>query len=130
LTIAFSNLIENALKYSFPSTTTYIRASLRHMGDLADAKAVIEVDDIGDEVRLEDRERIFEQGSRGLTAAKLGRLPGTGLGLWETKAVVEAHGGTIELESKATQIQRRQGPAFRVVFSITLPIHQPGLERV
>lgn len=129
LTIAFSNLIENALKYSFPNTTTFVRGILQNPGDLAHAQAVIQVDDIGDEVRLEDRERIFEQGSRGLTAAKMGRLPGTGLGLWETRAVIEAHGGTIDLTCKPTQIQRRQGSAFRVVFSIGIPLHQHGIER-
>jgi signal transduction histidine kinase len=128
LTIAFSNLIENALKYSFPNTKTLVRASLQNPGDLTSAKAIIEVDDIGDEVRLEDRERIFEQGSRGLTAAKMGRLPGTGLGLWEAKAVIEAHGGTIDLMCKPTQIQRRQGAAYRVVFSIGIPLHQHSLE--
>jgi len=128
LTIAFSNLIENALKYSFPNTTTFIRGSLLNMGDLTHARAIIEVDDIGDEVRSEDRERIFEQGSRGLTAAKMGRLPGSGLGLWEARAVIEAHGGTIDLACKPTQIQRRQGSAYRVVFSIGIPIHQQGIE--
>ena len=129
LTIAFSNLIENSLKYSYPNTTTFVRGSLHSLGDLAKATAIVEVDDIGDEIWLEDRERIFEQGSRGLTAAKMGRLPGTGLGLWETRAVIEAHGGTIELTCKPTQIQRRQGSAYRVVFSIGIPIHQKGKER-
>jgi signal transduction histidine kinase len=127
LTIAFSNLIENALKYSFPNTTTYIRASLQSPGDIDNAKAVIQVDDIGDEVRIEDRERIFEQGSRGLSAAKMGRLPGTGLGLWEAKTVIEAHGGVIDLSCNSTQIQRRQGSAYRVVFSIAIPLHQHGI---
>ncbi len=124
LTIAFSNLIENALKYSYPNTTTYVRGRLQSLGDLANARAIIEVDDIGDEIRLEDRERVFEQGSRGLTAAKMGRLPGSGLGLWETRAVIEAHCGSIELTCKPTQIQRRLGPAYRVIFSIAIPIHQ------
>jgi signal transduction histidine kinase len=127
LTIAFSNLIENALKYSFPNTKTFIRSSLQNPGDLTNAKAIVEVDDIGDEVRLEDRERIFEQGSRGLSAAKMGRLPGTGLGLWEAKAVIEAHGGAIDLSCNPTQIQRRQGSAYRVVFSIAIPLHQHGI---
>ena len=52
LTIAFSNLIENSLKYSYPNTTTFVRGSLHSLGDLAKATAVVEVDDIGDEFRL------------------------------------------------------------------------------
>jgi signal transduction histidine kinase len=107
LTIALSNLIENAIKYSYPNTTIYIRADLHSVADPALAAAVIEVDDIGDEIQPEARERIFEEGTRGLT-----------------KAIIDAHGGEIGVLCKPTLIQRRQGTAYRVVFSVKVPLSQ------
>lgn len=124
LTIALSNLIENAIKYSYPNTTIYIRADLHSVTDLALAAAVIEVDDIGDEIQPEAKGRIFEEGTRGLTKAKMGRISGSGLGLWEARSVIDAHGGEIGVLCKPTLIQRRQGTAYRVVFSVKVPLSQ------
>jgi len=124
LTIALSNLIENGIKYSFPNTDIYLRSHSHSMADPSVATVVIEVDTLGDEIRLEDRERIFEKGTRGLTQAKMGRIPGSGLGLWETRAVVEAHGGEIGVSCKPTSIHRSQGRAYHVVFSMMIPIRR------
>jgi len=124
LTIAFSNLLENALKYSYPNTAVYVRASIFSTGNLDMASALIEVDDIGAEIRLEDRERIFEQGQRGLIGAKMGRIPGTGLGLWEARAVIDAHGGEIGVTCEPTTIMRSQGLAYHVIFSVRVPLRQ------
>jgi signal transduction histidine kinase len=85
---------------------------------------MIEVDDIGGEIRLEDRERIFEQGQRGLIGAKMGRIPGTGLGLWEARAVIDAHGGEIGVNCEPTTIMRSQGLAYHVIFSVKVPLRQ------
>jgi signal transduction histidine kinase len=122
LTIALSNLIENAIKYSFPDTTIGIRASFDPLLSTDVPQAVIEIDDIGDEIRAEDQERIFEEGIRGLTSAKMGRIPGSGLGLWETRAVIEAHGGEIDVACTRTSIYRRQGIGYHVVFYVKLPL--------
>jgi signal transduction histidine kinase len=124
LTIALSNLIENAIKYSFPNTDIYLRSRSHLMADPSIATVVIEVDTLGDEIQLEDRERIFEKGTRGLTQAKMGRIPGSGLGLWETRAVVEAHGGEIGVSCKPTSIHRPQGQAYHVVFCMMIPIRR------
>lgn len=124
LTIAFSNLLENALKYSYPSTAIYVRGNTFSTGATDTASALIEVDDIGAEIRLEDRERIFEQGQRGLIGAKMGRIPGAGLGLWEARAVIEAHGGEIGVTCEPTTIMRTQGLAYHVIFSVRIPLRQ------
>jgi signal transduction histidine kinase len=125
LTIALSNILENALKYSYPNTVISVRSTVELAGDLEQARALIEIDDLGDAVRSEDQERIFEQGTRALTGAKLGRIPGTGLGLWEARAVITAHGGTIRVRSEPTTIHRRQGAAYHVTFSIRIPLRRP-----
>jgi signal transduction histidine kinase len=124
VTIALSNILENALKYSYPHTIISVRSAVEFAGDLEQARALIEIDDLGDAVRSEDQERIFEQGTRALTEAKLGRIPGTGLGLWEARAVVEAHAGTITVRSVPTSIHRRQGPAYHVTFSLRIPLRR------
>ena len=98
------------------------RASVEGVGRPDEAAAMVVIDDLGDEIRQEDRERIFEEGTRGLTAAKMGRIPGSGLGLWEARAVVEAHGGKISVTCEPTRIRRRQGLAYRVVFTVRIPL--------
>lgn len=128
-TIALSNLIDNALKYSFPRSKIFVRAHCSSLANPDLAIAVIEIDDLGDRVPLEKLKDLFEEGTRGLTKAKLGRLPGTGLGLWEARAVVEAHGGEIGVTCRPTSIRRSQGDAYQVVFSITIPLKQKGLTR-
>jgi len=124
LTIALSNLIDNAVKYSFPNTKIVIRAVQQEAGELDLAHATLEIQDDGDEIAAEQRERIFEQGARGLTGAKLRRIPGTGLGLWEARAVIEAHSGAISVRSEPTGNFFRQMRVHRVIFRIKIPLRQ------
>jgi signal transduction histidine kinase len=122
LTIALGNIIDNAIKYSYPDTKIFIRSHLDLTTSTELAVAVIEVDDLGLEIPDKERLRIFEQGIRGLTAAKMGYTSGSGLGLWEAQAVVAAHGGEIDVRCDRTSIRRREGRAYHVVFSIRIPI--------
>lgn len=124
LTIALSNLIDNAVKYSFPNTKIFIRAVPQEAGEFDLAHATIEIQDDGDEIAQEQRERIFERGARGLTGAKLRRIPGTGLGLWEARAVIEAHRGAISVRCEPTTNFFRQMRAYRVVFRVKVPLRQ------
>jgi signal transduction histidine kinase len=119
LTIVLGNLLDNAIKYSYPGTTIHVRGNTSEISG-----AIIEVDDLGEEIREEDREHIFEQGRRALTRAKLGRIPGKGLGLWEARAVIDAHGGEIGVYCQPTGRQRGQGAAFHVTFSVRIPLRQ------
>lgn len=127
LTIALSNLIDNAVKYSFPNTKIVVRGIIpgasRQAGSALDLDHVlIEIQDEGDEIAPELQQQIFEQGARGLTGAKLRRIPGTGLGLWEARAVIEAHGGAITLRSTPTSTFFKQMRAHRVSFRVKLPL--------
>jgi len=83
------NLLTNALRYGAGKP---IRVTL---GELPGA-AAIRVSDQGVGIAPEDRARVFEQFVR--VGDRL-RTPGLGLGLYITKQLVEAHGGTISVES-------------------------------
>ena len=124
LTIALGNIIDNAIKYSYADTKIFIRSHLDLTASTELAVAVIEVDDLGLEIPKEERQRIFEQGTRGLTAATMRHTSGSGLGLWEAQAVVAAHGGEIGVLCEPTSIRRPEGRAHHVVFSIRIPLRQ------
>jgi two-component system, NtrC family, sensor histidine kinase GlrK len=84
------NLISNAIKFTPPGGSVVVRARM-----LA-GEAVIEVQDSGPGVPLEERESIFNLFFRGRTkAAEGGRIKGSGLGLAIARELVEAHGGQI-----------------------------------
>lgn len=126
LTIALANLIENGVKYSHPGRTIYIRAALDPAPGIEQTLAVIEVDDLGYEIPTEEQERIFEHGARGLMTAKLGHIPGSGLGLWEARAVVDAHGGEITVRCRPTGVVTGAGRGYHVVFAVRIPLEQKG----
>jgi signal transduction histidine kinase len=77
---------------------------------------VIEVTDTGVGIPPEDHDRLFDRLYRASSATE-GHVPGTGLGLTIVKAIVEAHGGVVSVES-----QEHQGSTFR----IELPIQPLG----
>ena len=86
------NLLSNAVKYTLPGGE--VRVSLRPESD----ELVLEVTDSGIGIAEEDLEHVFTKFFRAGTAE--GRaIPGVGLGLGISRAIVEAHGGTIGLES-------------------------------
>jgi PAS domain S-box-containing protein len=86
------NLISNALKFTPRSGRVSVRVSV------ADDAALVEVADTGVGIPAEEQDRLFERFFRSSTATEQA-IPGTGLGLTIAKAIVERHGGTIELES-------------------------------
>ena len=122
LMIALGNIIENAIKYSFPKTDIYVKARTRSIAETRTPTATVFIENIGREVKANEKKLIFEQGVRGLSLARMARIPGHGMGLWEARAVVEAHNGKIGVECQRTAIRRRQGTAYRVTFSVELPI--------
>jgi two-component system sensor histidine kinase KdpD len=98
----FINLLENAAKYTPPGTPIEIRAARTESG------IVIEVADHGPGIPKESALQVFEKFFRGPSTGTYG----VGLGLAICKGIVEAHGGTITLESK---------PGEGALFRVTLP---------
>jgi len=84
-----NNLVSNAIKYTPAGGRVEIRSSAR--GD----HCLLEVRDTGIGIPATERARLFTRFFRASTATETGSA-GTGLGLAISKAIVEAHGGTIE----------------------------------
>ncbi|QSS99206.1 PAS domain-containing protein [Pontibacillus sp. ALD_SL1] len=99
------NLVTNAINYT-PSGGT-IKLELKNQKD----SFMISVTDSGIGIPKEDVPRIFERFYR-VDKARSRNSGGTGLGLAIVKHIVEAHGGSIDVES-----EYQQGTAFH----ITLP---------
>lgn len=96
LTLAVSNLIENAIKYNDPGG--WVRVSIN-----ADYKYLfVKVSDSGIGIPQEYIEHVFERFFR-VDKARSRGTGGTGLGLAITKSVVLMHKGTIKLYSKENE---------------------------
>jgi signal transduction histidine kinase len=94
-----SNLLDNALKFGSGKP---IQVSLRAEGD----QAVLEVRDEGIGVAPEHTATLFDPFVRAVSPRSFG---GLGLGLFMCKAIVDAHGGSIDIAS-----QPGEGSAFTV----------------
>ncbi|GAB3531374.1 sensor histidine kinase [Arthrobacter tecti] len=102
------NLISNAIKYSPDGGTVTVRA--RRQSDAA----LLEVQDTGIGMSPSETSLIFGKFFR-TAAARESSIPGVGLGLSITKAIVNSHGGTIHCTSV---------PGSGTTFTVTLPLHR------
>jgi len=89
------NLVSNALKFTPKGGRVDVR--LNADGDTA----LLEIEDTGVGIPPREQGRLFERFFRSSTAVE-NAIPGTGLGLTITKAIVERHGGQIEIESRVS----------------------------
>jgi signal transduction histidine kinase len=96
------NLLSNALKF----TPAGGRVTVRTFVDRD--QAVLEIADTGIGIPEGEQDRLFQRFFRSSTATEQA-IPGTGLGLVISRAIAEAHGGTITVTSKAGE-----GTCFRV----------------
>jgi signal transduction histidine kinase len=101
---ALSNVVDNAIKYSAGSedTPSVLVSLTRRGGDL-----VLEVADNGPGIPPEDMERVTE---RFVRLEQSRSRPGSGLGLSLARAVMEFHGGRLELSGK------NPGLSVRMIF--------------
>jgi two-component system OmpR family sensor kinase len=87
LRLALKILLENALRYTPAGSALVVLG--RRVGNGVE----LALRDAGAGVPSADLPRIFDKGYRGSNAAG---LPGSGLGLYMARSVVEVHGGTVE----------------------------------
>jgi signal transduction histidine kinase len=107
-----TNLVENASKYSGEGTP--IRILLAAWG----GGATLAVQDRGPGISNEDLPRLFDRYFQ--TQRARARRRGLGLGLFITKGLVEAHGGSISVESV---------PGVGSTFRVWLPAAAEGVSR-
>jgi signal transduction histidine kinase len=100
-----TNLVENAAKYADPR-------SMRVVGRVVDGDVTVAVTDKGEGIPDSDLPRVFTKFFRRAET----RPTGSGLGLWISRGLVEAHGGRLVVESEVGR-----GSVFR----FTLPVAPP-----
>ena len=98
------NLISNAIKFTPAGGEVRVRVELEATEAIA-----ISVADTGMGMSPEDVARVFEPFEQASSNNQISR-PGTGLGLPIVKALIELHGGSVEMRS-----QRGQGTVVRVL---------------
>jgi len=99
-----TNLLSNAIKYGAGKPVDVVV-------DRNDGHARIVVTDRGPGIEVEHHGRLFERFARFAPARHYG---GFGLGLWIARVIVEAHGGTIGVRSRAGE-----GASFFVDLPLT-----------
>jgi signal transduction histidine kinase len=97
-----TNLLSNAIKFTPEQGTVTVRTFANG------GSAVLEVEDTGIGIPSGEQGRLFQRFFRSTNATERA-IPGTGLGLVITKAIVEAHGGSITVRSEL-----EEGTCFRV----------------
>ncbi len=106
---ALDNLVSNAIKYSPDGGSVRISAST------ADGLVRLHVADTGMGMTAADAGRVFTRFFRS-PAVRDGSIPGAGLGLSITKAIVERHGGSISCRTR---------PGHGSTFTLELPADGP-----
>jgi two-component system sensor histidine kinase BaeS len=101
---ALGNLLSNAARYCASGDTVTVTTAVTE-----DGRARIEVADTGPGIRPEELPQVFDRFWRGSASRAVG---GTGIGLAVVRALISAHGGTVEARSI---------PAEGTRFTITLP---------
>lgn len=87
------NIVDNAIKFS--GTSRQIDINLVSQND----ELILCVKDYGIGIPIKDQEKIFDRFYRGFEPQRLG-IKGSGIGLTIVKKIVEAHRGTIDIESE------------------------------
>jgi two-component system, OmpR family, sensor histidine kinase SenX3 len=112
LRAAFSNLLDNAVKYSDHEVSVSVSLSALH-----DKRIALRVADTGIGIQSAQLKRIFKRFYR-VPGRFMARVKGTGLGLFIVHSVITKHGGRVFAESPGLG----HGSTFTVHLPITLPV--------
>ncbi len=107
LGLALRQVLDNALKYSPPTSTIEV-------GAVANGSVEIAVRNSGSAISEREQPRIVERFYRGVEARQ---IPGTGMGLAIVEQIARAHGGTLASSSS---------PEAGTTFTISLPRRGPA----
>jgi len=107
LELVIANLLLNALKFGRGKA---VHLRIERSGN----RALLSVQDQGIGIAREDQERIFRRFERAVSVRQYG---GLGLGLWIASEFVQAHGGTIRVESAEGR---------GATFTVELPLQPVG----
>jgi signal transduction histidine kinase len=115
---AITNLLDNAVNHGVPETV--ITTTVSGMSDADDL--IVAVHNLGPAIPPGEQKQIFDPFKRGSSKQLDADEParGIGLGLYIARQIVEAHGGTLTVESAADK-----GTTFSMRLPRRLP-HQPG----
>ncbi len=113
LTEVVTNLLGNAVKYSFPNNKIRVRAEAQN------SDVLVSVADTGVGIAKEDLPHLFQDFSRG--QAQPEGVSGCGLGLAISRRIVEVHGGSIGVESEPGK-----GSTFTIRLPVAQAVSQPG----
>jgi len=117
------NVIDNAVKYSKPKTSIYV--SIKYFTKSKNELEIV-VENIGAPILRKEinYDYIFQEGYRGIYASRYNAI-GSGIGLPETRKILERHHGNIIIEST---FNRAKAAKIRVV--IVIPINQKSSQLI
>ena len=104
--ICLENLLQNAVHYSADER------SIRVVVERAGPSAAVRVEDRGLGLPPEELDLVFHQFRRG-SDPRVQAVPGSGLGLFITRRLMEVHGGEVRIVSRPGQ-----GSAFSLIFPL------------
>jgi signal transduction histidine kinase len=110
----FLNLLDNAIKYSNDNTEINCSVGVEALKDGHNYRAKVSVYDEGVGIAEDSLKNIFERFYRADTSRTRDESYSLGLGLSIVKAVIDAHGGSVEVHSK-----EEKGS----VFTVYLPVY-------
>ena len=106
ITEVFHNLIDNALKYSYPESNITIQLTETVVGQIT-----VNIKNEGDGIEAEHLPRLTERFYR-VDKGRSRQMGGTGLGLAIVKHIIHKHRGTLKIESELKK---------ETMFQISLP---------
>jgi signal transduction histidine kinase len=117
----FSNLVDNALKYTPADGQVVVRMRL------VESEAEVQVADTGPGISPEDQGRIFERFYQTDKSRSSGSRQGVGLGLAIAREIVQAHGGVISVYNREDAYPGKPRPTLSFqekgsVFVVKLPL--------
>jgi signal transduction histidine kinase len=115
--LVLANLLDNACKYAFYNRNVMVAVRT------TETKVILWVEDVGHGIPEDQKDEIYELGKRARKPDPYRPIPGEGLGLAMSKAIVQAHKGRIYHSSRRDTHSAKsdERTPYRVRFTVELP---------